>query len=78
MAGPALWRTGHLRDARGRHPVGDMLDRVLACAPDAEALGCAEQVEHCRDIVMEGTSADAQLEFLPKINMKVPRLPCIR
>jgi carboxylate-amine ligase len=44
--------------------VGDMLDRVLELvAADAEALGCAEQVDHCRSIMLEGTSADAQLRI---------------
>jgi carboxylate-amine ligase len=44
--------------------VGEMLDRILGfVAPDAEALGCAEQVGNCRDIVVEGTSADAQLRI---------------
>jgi carboxylate-amine ligase len=42
--------------------VGELLDRVLALvAADADALGCAGQVERCRAIVSEGTSADAQL-----------------
>jgi glutamate---cysteine ligase / carboxylate-amine ligase len=46
----------------GAVAVGDMLDRVLdLVAADAEALDCADQVEHCRSIVVEGTSADAQL-----------------
>jgi gamma-glutamyl:cysteine ligase YbdK (ATP-grasp superfamily) len=41
-----------------------MLDRVLELvARDAEALACAEPVEHCRAIVLEGTSADAQLRI---------------
>jgi gamma-glutamyl:cysteine ligase YbdK (ATP-grasp superfamily) len=40
------------------------LYRVLdLIAPDAEALACAEPVEHCRAIVLEGTSADAQLRI---------------
>lgn len=44
--------------------VSEMLDRILGfVAPDAEALGCAEQVGNCRDIVVEGTSADAQLRI---------------
>ncbi len=30
---------------------------------DAEALGCAEQVENSRVIIVEGTSADAQLRI---------------
>jgi carboxylate-amine ligase len=44
--------------------VGEMLDRVLEqIAPDADALACADQVEHCRAIIAEGTSADAQLRI---------------
>jgi carboxylate-amine ligase len=44
--------------------IGDMLAKVLdLIAADAEALGCAEQVEHCRTIVAEGSSADAQLRI---------------
>jgi glutamate---cysteine ligase / carboxylate-amine ligase len=36
------------------------LDRIAA---DAEALGCLEDVNHCRKIVSEGSSADAQLSI---------------
>jgi carboxylate-amine ligase len=44
--------------------VGDMLDRVLDMAAlDAAALGCSEQATHCRAIVVEGSSADAQLRI---------------
>ena len=44
--------------------VGEMLAGVLdLVAPDAEALGCADQVGNCRAIVVEGTSADAQLRI---------------
>jgi carboxylate-amine ligase len=44
--------------------VGEMLDRVLEqIAADADALACADQVEHCRAIIAEGTSADAQLRI---------------
>jgi carboxylate-amine ligase len=39
-----------------------MLERVIEeTAADAEALGCAEEIAHCRRIVDDGTSADAQL-----------------
>jgi carboxylate-amine ligase len=38
--------------------LGDVLDMVAA---DADALDCSEQVNHCRAIAREGTSADAQL-----------------
>ena len=48
----------------GAVAVADMLDRVLdLVAADAEALACAEQVGHCRAIILEGTSADAQLRI---------------
>jgi glutamate---cysteine ligase / carboxylate-amine ligase len=44
--------------------VGEMLDRVLeTVAADATALACADQVERCREIVAEGTSADVQLKI---------------
>jgi len=44
--------------------VGEMLDKVLELvAADADTLGCAEQVEHCRAIAVDGTSADAQLRI---------------
>jgi carboxylate-amine ligase len=44
--------------------VGEMLDRILDLTElDAEALGCAEQAGHCRTIILEGTSADAQLRI---------------
>ena len=44
--------------------VAEMLDRVIGLiADDAEALGCAEHVGNCRAIVVEGTSADAQLHI---------------
>jgi carboxylate-amine ligase len=46
----------------GAVTVGEMLERVIEeTAPDAEALGCAEEIAHCRKIVGGGTSADAQL-----------------
>ena len=44
--------------------VAAMLDRILdLVAPDAAALGCDEQAGNCRAIVVEGTSADAQLRI---------------
>ena len=44
--------------------VGGLLDRVLELiAADAEALGCGDEVVHCRTIIAEGTSADAQLRI---------------
>jgi glutamate---cysteine ligase / carboxylate-amine ligase len=44
--------------------VGAMLDEVLQMtAADAAALGCADEMQHCRTIMAEGTSADAQLRI---------------
>ena len=44
--------------------VAETLDRVLGLiGADGEALDCADQLEHCRFIVLEGTSADAQLRI---------------
>jgi carboxylate-amine ligase len=48
----------------GGTAVGEMLNRVLELvAADADELGCADEVEHCRTIVAGGTSADAQLRI---------------
>lgn len=48
----------------GAIPVRDMLDGVLErIAGDAEALGCSTEVQHCRTIVNQGTSAEAQLRI---------------
>jgi carboxylate-amine ligase len=42
--------------------VGEMLETILEqIAADADALACADQVQHCRTIIAGGTSADAQL-----------------
>jgi glutamate---cysteine ligase / carboxylate-amine ligase len=42
--------------------VGALLDRVLELTvAESEALACREHLEQCRAIVLEGTSADAQL-----------------
>jgi len=44
--------------------VAELLDRVLELiAADAETLSCAEHLRQCRAIVVEGTSADAQLRI---------------
>jgi len=44
--------------------VAELLDRVLELiAADAEALSCADHLRQCRVIVVEGTSADAQLRI---------------
>jgi glutamate---cysteine ligase / carboxylate-amine ligase len=48
----------------GPVPVADMLDRVLELvAADAQALNCSSEIEHCRSIIAEGTSADAQMRI---------------
>ena len=55
---------GTFADDRGRGAltVSDLLDEVLdAVLPDAEALGCVEEVLRCLSIVNDGTSADIQL-----------------
>jgi carboxylate-amine ligase len=39
-----------------------MANLVTRVAPDAEALHCVDEIEHCRMIVESGTSADGQLE----------------
>jgi glutamate---cysteine ligase / carboxylate-amine ligase len=46
----------------GAVTVAEMLERVIEeTAADAQGLGCAEEIAHCRKIVGDGTSADAQL-----------------
>jgi carboxylate-amine ligase len=42
--------------------VGEILDNLIdRIALDADALGCTDEVMHCRKIVARGTSADEQL-----------------
>jgi glutamate---cysteine ligase / carboxylate-amine ligase len=48
----------------GALPVGELVERVLALiAADAAALGCGEELEGCRRIAAEGSSADAQMRI---------------
>jgi glutamate---cysteine ligase / carboxylate-amine ligase len=48
----------------GAIAVGDMLDDLLEkTAGEAEALGCSAEAQHCRAIVNQGTSAEAQLRL---------------
>jgi glutamate---cysteine ligase / carboxylate-amine ligase len=48
----------------GAVTVGDMLAHLIELVgADAEALGCAGELDHCRSIIAEGTSADAQLRI---------------
>ena len=50
-------------EARPREvPFAQWLDQVIEeVAGDAAALGCLDEVERCRTIAAEGTSADSQL-----------------
>lgn len=65
-----LWRAqryglrGELIDfSRGELvPVSELVEEIIdRVRPDAEALGCTEEVEHIRTICRRGTSADRQL-----------------
>lgn len=48
----------------GAVTVAEVLDQVLALVgPDADFLGCGLELEQCRSIIAEGTSADAQLRI---------------
>ncbi|MDE0188341.1 MAG: carboxylate-amine ligase [bacterium] len=43
-------------------PFPDLVEEIIALVqPDAEALGCTEEIEHIRTICRRGTSADRQL-----------------
>jgi len=44
-------------------PCADLLEELIAMTrDDAEALGCTEEILHCRDIMARGTSAHRQLD----------------
>ncbi len=44
-------------------PYGELVEEIIALvAEDAQRLGCVAEVEHARDIVARGTSADRQLK----------------
>ncbi len=48
----------------GAISVREMLDETIdLIAADAETLGCSDQLERCRAIVADGTSADVQLQI---------------
>ena len=48
----------------GSVSVAAVLDRLLEfIAGEADDLGCSEELEHCRLIALEGTSAEAQLRI---------------
>ncbi|MDE0233558.1 MAG: carboxylate-amine ligase [bacterium] len=43
-------------------PFSDLIEEIIGLVqPDAEALGCTEEIEHIRTICRRGTSADRQL-----------------
>lgn len=45
-------------------PYGELLAEVMdMVAPDAEALGCADEVRHAREILARGTSAQEQIRI---------------
>ena len=45
-------------------PYADLAEELIALVrEDAEAMGCVAEVEHIREIVKEGTSADRQLRI---------------
>jgi glutamate---cysteine ligase / carboxylate-amine ligase len=49
-------------DSHTAVPISEFVDRVVdEVMPDAEALGCVEELLRCRTIAGAGTSADAQL-----------------
>jgi carboxylate-amine ligase len=51
-------------DGSGATTVADLIEQVLnEVTPDAEALECRKEVERCRRMVQEGTSADMQLKI---------------
>jgi carboxylate-amine ligase len=48
-------------------PYPDLLAEIMdMVAPDAEALGCADEVRHARDILARGTSAQTQIRIYDK------------
>jgi carboxylate-amine ligase len=52
----------------GAISVANLVDQVVEdVAEDAEALGCAAELQRCRTIVESGTSADAQIAMYEKI-----------
>jgi len=56
---------GTFADRRGPRSVAEFLDDVITMtAEDADALGCSNEIERCRLIIADGTSADSQLSVL--------------
>ena len=53
---------GSFATKEGPLTVGQFLDKLIALtAEDAQALGCANEILHCRSIVAGGSSADRQI-----------------
>jgi carboxylate-amine ligase len=47
----------------GAIPIGEFLDSVCRqLAPDIDALDCIDEIDHCRDMITRGSSADRQIE----------------
>jgi carboxylate-amine ligase len=60
---------GSFATKEGPLTVGEFLDKAIALTgEDAELLGCAAEIGHCREIVAQGTSADAQLQIFQAEN----------
>ena len=56
--------SGVFATRHGQKRVGEYLDEVIAMtAEDADTLSCPAEIERCRTIAAEGTSADAQLKL---------------
>jgi len=63
----------------GAVTVGDLLDRVLELTTaETDALACHEHLEQCRAIVLEGTSADAQLRVFAENQREGQEIPLHR
>jgi carboxylate-amine ligase len=55
----------------GAISVAEMLEHVIGqVSEDAAALGCLDELLHCRTIVGEGTSADAQLAVFEEAQVR--------
>jgi carboxylate-amine ligase len=53
----------------GAIPIREVLDEVLnTISSDAEALGCSDEILHCRTIASSGSSADEQLRIFAQEN----------
>ena len=60
---------GSFASPEGPLTVAEFLDRAIRmCEEDAKVLGCAEEVAYCRQIVKQGTSADAQIKIFKAEN----------